>query len=190
MSDPMNHPDSDPTRRNVPPPADPPPGEPVKRANPLVWILVLIALLALAWYFMSRRDTVPVPPPEPTAPVGQTDETPAADRTPATRPSPRPSTPATPVQADRDATVLSSVEPEYPIAAARARTEGTVLVRAQVDAAGKPSSVEVARTSRSRDLDRAAVSAVQQWTFEPAIRDGKAVASTVQVPVEFTLRDR
>jgi periplasmic protein TonB len=191
MSDPnpMNRPTPDPARSNVPPPVDPPPGEPRKGANPLVWIVVLVALLALAWYFMSQRDTVEAPP-EPATPIGQADDA-AEDAAPAAaRPTPRPSTPAASrpaVQADRDASVLASVEPEYPVAAARARDSGTVLVRAQVDASGKPTEVEVARSSRSRELDRAAVDAVRQWTFEPAIRDGKAVASTVQVPVEFTL---
>ncbi len=188
MSDPMNRPNPDPLRSNVPPPVDPPPGEPRKGANPLVWIAVLIAILALAWYLLSRRDTVPVPPAEPTVPIGQTE---SADSDSATTPRREPRTQApvrtTPAIADREATVLNSIEPAYPVAAARARDEGTVFVRAEVDATGKPGNVEVARSSRSRDLDRAAVDAVKQWTFEPAIRDGKAVASTVQVPVEFTL---
>jgi periplasmic protein TonB len=186
MSDPMNRPNPDPVRDEVPPPA-----EPRKGANPLVWILVLVALLALAWYFMSRRDTVPVPAPEPTPPIGQTEEPSDA---PDTRPAPAARTPqarpATPAPTDREAAVLTSIEPTYPIAAARARDEGTVLIRAQVDAEGKPTDVEVARSSRSRELDRAAISAVRQWTFEPAIRDGKAVASTVQVPVEFRLSEQ
>jgi periplasmic protein TonB len=186
MSDPMNRPNPDPARSEVPPPA-----EPRKGANPLVWILVLVALLALAWYFMSQRDTVPTPAPEPTPPIGQTGEAsdaPEAAPAPAARtPQPRPATPA---PADRDAAVLTSVEPTYPVAAARARDQGTVLIRAQVDAEGRPTDVEVARSSRSRELDRAAISAVRQWTFEPAIRDGKAVASSVQVPVEFTLSEQ
>jgi len=190
MSDPMNRPNPDPTRGNVPPPVDPPPGEP-RKGNPLLWILVLIALLALAWYFLSQRDGVPVPPPEPTAPIGQTDtETPDGDTASRTdRPARKPaaSTRQSAATADREATVSSQVAPDYPVAAARNREEGTVLVRAEVDAAGKPTNVEGVRRSGSRDLDRAAVAAVKRWSFQPAIRDGKAVASTVQVPVEFTL---
>ncbi|RZA28024.1 MAG: TonB family protein, partial [Lysobacteraceae bacterium] len=38
---------------------------------------------------------------------------------------------------------------------------------------------------RSRDLDRAVISAVRKWRFEPAMQDGKAVAGAVVVPVEF-----
>ena len=54
-------------------------------------------------------------------------------------------------------------------------------------APSQPTAVELAQRSRSRDLDRAALAAVRGWTFEPALRDGKPVASTVQVPVDFRL---
>lgn len=188
MSDPMNRPNPDPTRGNVPPPVDPPPGEERKGANPLVWILVLVALLALAWYFLSRDDGTPEPLPDSTAPIGQT-ETPAVPATDAgdtARSEPRrPARPVTP--ANREASVATQVEPEYPAVAMRSREEGTVVVRADVDASGHPTNVQVAKRSGSRELDRAAVDAVKQWTFEPAMRDGKAVASSVQVPVDFRL---
>ncbi|MGI8560877.1 MAG: hypothetical protein ACR2J7_05460, partial [Luteimonas sp.] len=64
MSDPMQ-------RSNVPPPPrDPPPDDPPARkgVTPLVWILILIAVLAFGWYFYSQRGTV-APPMEPTAPA-------------------------------------------------------------------------------------------------------------------------
>lgn len=35
-------------------------------------------------------------------------------------------------------------------------------------------------------LDAAVVESLRQWRFEPATRDGHAVVSSVQVPVEFT----
>ena len=43
------------------------------------------------------------------------------------------------------------------------------------------------RRSGSRALDRAAVDAVRQWTFEPAVRGGRTVAADVQVPVTFRI---
>ena len=43
--------------------------------------------------------------------------------------------------ADRDPAPVTRVEPEYPVAAARAREEGTVLVTASIDAQGKPTAV-------------------------------------------------
>ncbi|PBS14242.1 energy transducer TonB, partial [Lysobacteraceae bacterium NML93-0792] len=99
--------------------------------------------------------------------------------------APEPTRPA--VAADRDARPLEQPGPVYPPAAARSREEGTVVVLAQVGADGRPTDVSVETRSRSRDLDRAAVDAVRNWTFEPAIRNGRPAASAVRVPVDFTL---
>ena len=62
---------------------------------------------------------------------------------------------------------------------------GTVVVLAEVDAQGNPVDVRVVERSGERDLDRAAVNAVRQWRFEPAMRNGKAIATSVKVPVDF-----
>ena len=43
---------------------------------------------------------------------------------------------------------------------------------------GNPTNVGIAQAQRfARDLDRAATNAVRKWKFEPAMKDGKAVAS-------------
>ncbi|MDF2695838.1 MAG: Outer rane receptor protein [Labilithrix sp.] len=49
---------------------------------------------------------------------------------------------------------------------------------------GQVSSAEV-EASVSPDFDRAAVGAAKTWTFEPAMRDGKAVAAKVRSIVRF-----
>ena len=64
---------------------------------------------------------------------------------------------------------------------------GTVMVEVAVDASGIPTDVSIQNRSGNRELDRAALGAVKQWRFEPAIRNGKQVASTVLVPVQFEL---
>ena len=183
MSEPLNHPDRNAASRAL---ADDAP--PRKGANPLLWIVVLLALLAVLFYFMSRRDAT-APPPEPTTPIGEVvapvETAPPAATARQQPPASERRQPA--VERNRDARPLQQPAPEYPVAALRAREEGTVLVRAEIDASGKPGNVALAQRSRSRDLDRAALAAVRNWTFEPAIRDGKAVASTVQVPVDFRL---
>jgi protein TonB len=184
MSDPMQRPT---------PPRDPPPADPPGRkgVSPLVWVLILIAMLAFGWYFYNQRGAV-VPPAEPTAPtnvdIGSEQEAAAereraaADARPARPAATKPRAPA-----DRAPSPVARLQPAYPPAAFRARAEGTVLVRAEVDAAGNPVDVTIARRSGSRELDRAARDAVRGWKFEPAIRDGKTVAATVEVPVEFKL---
>ncbi|TWT23452.1 energy transducer TonB [Luteimonas marina] len=153
-------------------------------ASALLWILLLLAIIAIAWYFLGRQDATQMPP-EAATPIGETTAVPSdspVSTEPAARESTRPAAPA-----NREARALSQPAPEYPAAAQRSGVEGTAIVRVDLDANGSPVDVELAQSSRSRDLDRAALSAVRGWTFEPAIRDGKPVASSVQVPVDFRL---
>ena len=75
--------------------------------------------------------------------------------------------------------------PDYPPAALRRGESGTVMVRVEVDAAGMPIDVSLDRRSGSRDLDRAAMDAVKRWRFQPAQRDGQAVASSLVIPIDF-----
>ncbi|MFK3651054.1 poly-beta-1,6-N-acetyl-D-glucosamine biosynthesis protein PgaD [Lysobacter enzymogenes] len=82
-----------------------------------------------------------------------------------------------------------SPKPAYPLDALRQSEGGLVTLRVQVSAQGEPTKVEVSRRSGVRALDRAAVSTVRRWKFAPAIREGKAVAAVVIVPVEFKPRD-
>lgn len=182
MSDPMNPSERDPRPL--------PPQEPAPRrggASALLWILLLLAIIAIAWYFLGRQDAAQMPP-DATTPIGETTAVPSdspVSTEPAARESTRPARPAAPV--NREARALNQPAPEYPATAQRSGEEGTVIVRVDVDANGNPIDVELAQSSRSRDLDRAALRAVRGWTFEPAIRDGKPVASSVQVPVDFRL---
>lgn len=78
--------------------------------------------------------------------------------------------------------------PEYPSAAMRNGDQGTVMVHVEVGVDGIPTSLEVAQRSGSRDLDRAALTAVRQWRFQPAQRDGQPVPGAVTVPIDFKMR--
>src|SRR3546814_5346387 len=62
---------------------------------------------------------------------------------------------------DREATVLNRSVPSYPPDAYRAREEGTVVVKARIDALGNASDVEIVSRSGSRILDRAAMNEVR-----------------------------
>ncbi len=87
----------------------------------------------------------------------------------------------------REPRLLSSMQPEYPRAALRAGVAGEVLLLIEVRADGRPGEVSVLSGSRNRSLDRAAVRAVRQWRFEPALRDGVAVPGTVRQSIRFDL---
>ena len=56
-----------------------------------------------------------------------------------------------------------------------------------VDANGNVTNVTVEKSSRNRDLDRAAMQAARKWRFNPAVINGQKAASRVRVPVDFNL---
>ncbi|GGK07288.1 energy transducer TonB [Luteimonas terricola] len=78
--------------------------------------------------------------------------------------------------------------PPYPRAELRAGHQGTVTLRVLVDVDGRPLQVEVEAGSGYRRLDEAARRHVlRHWTFQPAMRDGRAVQAIGLVPIEFSL---
>ncbi|NUO75253.1 MAG: energy transducer TonB, partial [Lysobacter sp.] len=91
-------------------------------------------------------------------------------------------TPATPA-ADREVAAYRALSPPpYPKGR---KVEGRVLLDILVGSDGRAEDVKLARSSGDAELDASTVEAARQWRFEPAVRGGKAVASRVQVPVEF-----
>ena len=63
--------------------------------------------------------------------------------------------------------------PKYPPAAARAGIQGTVILIIDVDANGNVTNVSVEKSSRNRDLDRAAMDAARKWRFNPGQAKGQ-----------------
>ncbi len=85
--------------------------------------------------------------------------------------------------------VLTQVAPVYPPDAAAQKVQDVVVLQVLVDAAGRPQTIRVLRGSRkSAALDGAATESVRQWTFKPAMKDGRPVACWfnlgVPVPAE------
>jgi len=82
----------------------------------------------------------------------------------------------------------SSPRPPYPRIARRRGYEGTVVLEARIDRAGRVAELRILTSSGYRVLDRAAVAAVKNWVFIPGERDGKKVAMWVKVPIRFHLK--
>lgn len=80
--------------------------------------------------------------------------------------------------------VLSHVDAQYPLSALPARKHADVVLTLTVDIDGHVSKVDVAQ-SGGADLDEAAVLAARQWTFTPAMRGDRPVASRIKVPFHF-----
>lgn len=82
--------------------------------------------------------------------------------------------------------------PDYPPAAIAARQQGHLDVRVDIDASGRPSAATVANADppeAERAFAASALATVMRWTFKPASRDGRAIASSVRVPIDYRLDD-
>ena len=76
----------------------------------------------------------------------------------------------------------------YPQRAIELNQQGEVVVRARLDPAGTAVEIVLHRSCGHQLLDRAALAAVREWHFHPAMRDGRPVAAWVEIPVRFHLR--
>lgn len=78
-------------------------------------------------------------------------------------------------------------KPEYPREELANEITGTVVLLITVDENGGFVSAIVEKSSRNRNLDRAAMDAAKKWRFNPKVQDGKRVGGVVRVPVAFNL---
>jgi TonB family protein len=79
------------------------------------------------------------------------------------------------------------IEPEYSKEARKAKYQGTCLLWLIVDADGNARDIKVTR-ALGKGLDEKAVEAVEKWKFEPAKKDGQAVAVEINVEVTFHIQ--
>jgi len=86
---------------------------------------------------------------------------------------------------ERPARIAATMPPAYPAAAKKQGISGNVVLLVDVDAQGKPTHVAIERSSPAGVFDAAALDAVRQWRFEPALRQGQPVAGRVRVPLDF-----
>lgn len=78
--------------------------------------------------------------------------------------------------------------PEYPRIARRRGWEGRVVLIANVTKEGAVSVIRVEQSCGHSILDEAALEAIRQWRFEPALMFGSPVNSTLEIPVVFQLQ--
>jgi protein TonB len=82
---------------------------------------------------------------------------------------------------------LQPIQPRYTEPARRAGVQGTVIVEAIIDEEGRATNVRVVR-GLPMGLDRSAVEAIQQVTFQPAMRGGRPVKVYFNLTVNFTIQ--
>jgi protein TonB len=81
---------------------------------------------------------------------------------------------------------IADVPPVYPSVARMAHVAGMVILEAVIDARGNVASVQVLRSSPL--LDQAAIDAVRQWRYTPALLNGQPVPVVVTITVRFQLQ--
>jgi len=81
---------------------------------------------------------------------------------------------------------INETQPSYPVGARSRGIQGDVVLTLIVHDDGQSAHIFVSR-SLDPDLDQSAIEAVQRWRFEPALKDGLAVAVVVNVDVHFEL---
>jgi protein TonB len=160
----------------------------------------------------------PPPPPEPPTPMPkvapppivvpkvevdvtppveqQVQATTVADPAPApaaqVQPEAAPAQPSANTGAMRSAVLADAngcVTPEYPVRAARNGESGTVTLALLVGADGRVASSRIQSTSGSRELDKAAVSALSMCKFKPAMNGGVAEAGWAQIAYVWKLQE-
>lgn len=165
--------------------------------SPWMWIALIVAMFAAALLWLrhsSQEDVAPAPVGERMLPAP--DQAPVADTQ---APAARQAAPvnsqrkAAPAVRNREARPLASnSKPTYPATALRNGVQGSVVASLNVDTRGNVTTAAIVSRSgeRSRDLDRAVLGTVQNWKFQPAMHEGRAVASVVRVPVDFRTEQR
>lgn len=106
-----------------------------------------------------------------------------SENQPAAPPSLGPS--AVPGRVIRDPKLIYSTRPVYPPMAKDTHVQGTVVVSAEVEPTGKVTAVTV--ESGPMLLRGAAIEAVKQWKYAPALVDGRPVTAHITVGVDFHL---
>lgn len=127
------------------------------------------------------------PSPTPERAEGAQTATPAATPKPAPKRAPVAPSPPKPVGPTHGAKLISSVPAIAPRIAVQRKRSGYAVVEFTVTTAGRVANAHVVDAQPSRIFDRAAIDAIKQWRFEPAVKDGVPHSTLVQQRINFDL---
>ncbi|MBP6563591.1 MAG: energy transducer TonB, partial [Neisseriaceae bacterium] len=86
---------------------------------------------------------------------------------------------------------LNNPQPPYPTQSLEAEEEGSVGLRVKVEANGRPSNVELAKSSGYPRLDRSALKTVREkYRFTPATQNGQPIPYTYTFSIRFNIPRR
>jgi|GEM_PF-1918063 protein TonB len=84
--------------------------------------------------------------------------------------------------------IRRSREVTYPRDMLLRGVEGLVKLTVVVTRDGRAGTIRIQQSSGHPQLDQAAITAARGYQFQPARRNGQAIATTVTLPVRFTIR--
>lgn len=176
-----------PAREIPPPPAQPRPKP--QREKPAVPPPTMLA----AQVPVETPTEFVVPPPQP--PVQEAPDVPhqaAAEQGPVEDVPAAPMPPPEPLMLNTDLAVgcPHRFPPEYPTGSRRFGESGRLILRVELDTAGRIAAVKVKESTGFRRLDEAGIAAVRQWQCNPPMREGKAVAAVALQPFNFVHEGR
>jgi protein TonB len=88
-----------------------------------------------------------------------------------------------------DASFRGNRIPDYPQMSRRLGEQGTVVLRVMISPDGRAGEIQLSKSSGHARLDRAAIEAVREWRFVPALKGGRPVAAWYEWRWEFRLEN-
>ena len=92
-------------------------------------------------------------------------------------------------EVDQPPQPVVQLPPLYPLSARAKGVEGKVNLVFVVQIDGSVRDLKAVSSSPGIIFVKAALNAVKQWKFKPAIKDGRAVAARVRLPLRFQLEN-
>jgi protein TonB len=85
----------------------------------------------------------------------------------------------------QDAKLIRRVNPDYPSAAKRDGTEGSVDLEVTISPRGVVEDISVVHATPPDMFEKSAVAAVRKWKYDPRFVDGLPSEAHVKVHLEF-----
>jgi TonB family protein len=86
--------------------------------------------------------------------------------------------------------VVYTVPPRYPIEAYKNNISGYVKLKYVVTKEGKTKDITIKEASPKGVFEAAAIQAVEQYRFNPAVKKGQAVNVSVNMPIQFDVNTK
>jgi protein TonB len=154
--------------------------QPIQKPEPKPKVKQLVTKASEA----PRPQPVVVPDPEPETVEEKSLPAPVAEA------PTKPQMPAGPVTLSSELSVScpSLTAPVYPAISRRMGEEGKLVLRVELDEAGRIDDARVIDSSGYDRLDKAALEAVRSWRCRPSMRDGQPVRAVALQPFNFVLQ--